>query len=116
LEKGGYTCEKSLRATSITALAERIFPSHSAGREGIRALIWLRAATDSWPEWFSHPFPDDIPLPRFRAHAFLRALEGLYAAPLPSPSSASTEERDQHFFADLKVESGLRYGERHYDN
>jgi hypothetical protein len=32
------------------------------------------------------------------------------------PSSASTEERDQHFFADLTVESGLRYGERHYDN
>lgn len=116
LEKGCYTCEKSLRATSITALAARIFPSHSAGREGIRTLIWLRAATDSWPEWFSHPFPDDIPLPRFRAHAFLRALEGLYAAPLPSPSSASTEERDQHFFADLTVESGLRYGERHYDN
>lgn len=41
---------------------------------------------------------------------FLRALEGLYVAPLPVPSAASAQEINQRYFGDLTVESGLRYG------
>ncbi|CNK54575.1 Lhr-like helicases [Yersinia pseudotuberculosis] len=114
LEKGCADDKKSLRATAIDQLAISLFAEHPNARDGVSELIWLRTAADNWYSWFAHPFPDHIPLPRFRAHAFLRALEGLYVAPLPSPAQAAKDERNQWLFADLTVESGLRYGDRLY--
>lgn len=110
LESGCYTDELFPKATSIKMLSSRLFGCRPHSEEALRALIWLRSVEGDWQQWFSHPFPDDIAVPRFRAHAFLRALEGLYAAPLPAPSSASPQEINHRYFGDLTVESGLRYG------
>nr|UKE83975.1 hypothetical protein KXZ65_00180 [Pectobacterium sp. PL152] len=110
LESGCYTDDHSPRATSIKMLSSRIFSAQPNSEKALRALIWLRSTEGDWPQWFSHAFPDDIGAPRFRAHAFLRALEGLYAAPLPAPSAASSQEINHRYFGDLTVESGLRYG------
>lgn len=114
LEKGCIGDNKSLRATAINALAGNLFGEHPDARRGVSALILIRTTVDSWQQWFAHPFPDHIVLPRFRAHAFLRALEGLYVAPLPSPPQADKDERNQWLFADITVESGFRYGNRRY--
>ncbi|MGJ0625910.1 DEAD/DEAH box helicase [Xenorhabdus bovienii] len=110
LESGCYTEDHSPRATSIKTLSSRIFGSQPHSEKALRALIWLRSTEGDWQQLFSHPFPDDIAAPRFRAHAFLRALEGLYVAPLPASSSASPQEINYRYFGDLTVESGLRYG------
>ncbi|CAI0725183.1 DEAD/DEAH box helicase [Serratia ficaria] len=114
LEKGCTNDKKSSRATAINSLATDLFGEHPDARRGVSALIWIRVTVDSWQKWFAHPFPAHIVLPRFRAHAFLRALEGLYVAPLPSPPQADKDEINQWLFADLTVESGLRYGDRLY--
>ncbi|WP_320151447.1 DEAD/DEAH box helicase [uncultured Tolumonas sp.] len=115
LENGCIDDDKSLCATAINGLAKRLFGDHPNAREGVSALIYLRTTVDHWLQWFKHPFPNNINLPRFRAHAFLRALEGLHAAPLPFPSFATTEEINHQLFHDLTVESGLRYGLREYE-
>lgn len=114
LEKGCIDDKQSLRATAIDQLAISLFAEHPNAREGVRELIWLRTTADNWYSWFAHPFPDHILLPRFRAHAFLRALQGLYVAPLPLLPQALKDEINQQLFADLTVESGLRYGDRLY--
>ncbi|MBJ8390569.1 DEAD/DEAH box helicase [Citrobacter cronae] len=110
LESGCYTDDHSPRATSIKMLSSRLFNTQPHSDKALQALIWLRSTEGDWPQWFSHAFPDDIGAPRFRAHAFLRALEGLYVAPLPVPSAASAQEINHRYFGDLTVESGLRYG------
>ena len=110
LENGCYTDGHFPRATSVKTLGSRIFGSLAQSEAALRALIWLRAAEGNWQQWFSHAFPEELAATRFRAHAFLRALEGLYVAPLPAPDTASLQEINHRYFGDLTVESGLRYG------
>lgn len=116
LEKGCADDKKYLRATAINSLSTSLFGEQSDALRGVSALIWIRTTVERWQQWFGHPFPAHIILPRFRAHAFLRALEGLYVAPLPLPPKANKDEINQSLFADLTVESGLRYGDRLYGN
>lgn len=105
---------QSVRATSLCAIGERLFGFDALSREAVESLVWLRASADSWDEQFGVPLDGDLNLlPRFRAHTFLRAIEGLFVAPLPSPMVLTTGDRTRRLFADLTVESGLRYGNKH---
>lgn len=83
--------------------------------EGVECLVWLRSCVDSWPSWFGHRLGSEGTLPRFRTHVFLRAIEGLFVAPLPAPTSLERDERARRIFSDLTVESGERYGQRKHD-
>jgi DEAD/DEAH box helicase domain-containing protein len=112
LHAGCLSPENELRATSIPEVAERLFGQDELARDGVNALIWLRGAADRWKNLFGHPLNDDAAgaLPRFRVHAFLRALEGLFVAPIPAPQHLPREQRALRLFSDLTVESGERYG------
>lgn len=115
LESGCAIAGEALRATSITSIAARLFGAHPLASQGVISLIWLRACTDSWKGWFGQPLPADPGLPRFRAHAFLRAIEGLFVAPLPAPIALPSDERARRLFSDLTVESGARYGSQKHE-
>ncbi|MGZ6315636.1 MAG: DEAD/DEAH box helicase [Anaerolineales bacterium] len=108
-EDGGF------RATSLETIAGYIFGQAPIARQTVELLVWLRAQTDAWTTHFEHPFETTDPIPRFRVHTFLRALEGLFAAPLPAPLHLKEEERVELLFGDLAVESGQRYGTRKHD-
>lgn len=97
------------RATTIQSIGETIFGS-DAGPEVAELLVWLRALSDLWPEWFGANFEPSSTAPRFRVHTFLRALEGLFVAPLPAPTDLPAAERSQRLFGDLSIDSGTRYG------
>ncbi|WP_282187583.1 DEAD/DEAH box helicase [Chromobacterium haemolyticum] len=103
------------RATSIDSIAHRLFGADPSAREGAEALVWLRGCTDDWQRWFGRQFGGEGALPRFRTHTFLRAIEGLFVAPVPAPIDLPREERAQRLFADLSVESGTRYGSLDHD-
>lgn len=101
----------AMRATSLAAISARLFGPAPAAMEAVDALIWLRASADSWSEWFGIPLPGRVDLlPRFRAHTFFRAIEGLFVAPLPASMDLPQAERERRLFSDLTVESGMRYG------
>ncbi|HJV86603.1 MAG TPA: DEAD/DEAH box helicase [Noviherbaspirillum sp.] len=97
------------RATTTRAIGQAVFGGDS-GPEVAGLLVWLRALSDLWPEWFGVDFNPPSAAPRFRVHTFLRALEGLFVAPLPAPSDEPPAERTQRLFGDLSVDSGTRYG------
>lgn len=112
LHSGCISPSGELRAASVADVAERLFGGDSMARQGVDALIWLRSAADRWPELFGHPLKEEsaASLPRFRVHAFMRALEGLFVAPLPAPPELPRDKRALHLFGDLTIESGARYG------
>lgn len=114
LHAGCISSAGELRAASVSDIAVRLFGQDTLARSAVDALIWLRSAADRWGSVFGHPLDDDATgaLPRFRVHAFMRALEGLFVAPLPAPQEQLRHERAQRLFGDLTVESGARYGER----
>lgn len=95
-------------ATNLSTIEQRTFGVVD-GVDGTRALVWLRSCSDRWKEWFNTGFPHEK-APRFRVHAFIRAIEGLFAAPLPAPLELGEAERHERLFGDLSVESGTRYG------
>ncbi|MCC6903303.1 MAG: DEAD/DEAH box helicase, partial [Polyangiaceae bacterium] len=97
------------RATAVGDVARALFGNTERGTEAVRGLIRLRALSEYWPNWFGEPFPGKTP--SFRVHMFLRAVEGLFAAPLP-PQEDSPEERRRALFGDVVVERGLRLGAR----
>jgi hypothetical protein len=99
----------AVRATTLSHIAQRIFEPPEANTLLVELLIWLRSCSDFWPKWFGRSVDVNLPLPRFRAHTFLRAIEGLFAAPLPSPLDLSLEKRANLLFGDLSVDSG-HYG------
>ncbi len=107
LESGCSDGERAL-ATNLSTIEQRTFGVVD-GVDGARALVWLRSCSDRWKEWFNTGFPHEK-APRFRIHAFIRAIEGLFAAPLPAPLELDEAERQERLFGDLSVESGARYG------
>lgn len=114
LHAGCISPERELRAASVNDIAMRVFGQDVLARSAVDALIWLRSSSDRWMDFFGHPLDEEAAgaLPRFRVHAFMRALEGLFVAPMPAPQELPRHERALRLFGDLSVESGARYGER----
>lgn len=110
LEQGCVSGE-STRATAASVVAARQFGERQAATAIVEDLAWVRSASDRWDEWFGGRVPR-VDAPRFRVHAFLRALEGLFVAPRPAPISLGKAERSRLLFSDLSVESGERYGSK----
>jgi DEAD/DEAH box helicase domain-containing protein len=102
-----------VRPCSAAVLARRLFGDTPRAEEGLRALLAIRAAGDHLPSIakLENVELNDQALVTFRVHFFLRALEGVFAAPIPSPSRA---ERDlvEAYFGELSVERGARTGSR----
>lgn len=97
------------RATAVGDVARTLFGETERGIEAVRALVRLRALSEHWSDWFGEPFPGRTP--SFRVHLFLRAVEGLFAAPV-LPQEDSPEARRRSLFGDVVVERGLRLGTR----
>jgi len=101
------------RATSSEDLAKRIFSDGDGETktEALQGLLKVRGWGDRFSEWFGGK---ELGLASsFRAHAFLRAVDGLFCGPRAiSTSSSNTptaSEKCQSFFSDLGVERGLLY-------
>jgi DEAD/DEAH box helicase domain-containing protein len=112
LEDGCSGPDGKYRATSLQMIGKRLFGNNNLASEAVKSLLWLRSCSDKWESWFGHPLDPKEPLPRFRAHVFLRAIEGLFVAPLPAPTSSTRDERYNLLFGDMTIESGTRYGSR----
>jgi DEAD/DEAH box helicase domain-containing protein len=111
-----YACsrDKLSRPTSEKEMAHRLFSEDPSGVEAVQALINLRALNDNDKNWFGEAL--DCKCPSFRVHWFLRAVEGLFAAPIPTTSNAPLqEELIGSFFGELSVEKGSRLGIRSFD-
>jgi DEAD/DEAH box helicase domain-containing protein len=108
LERGCVDGEET-RATSVGDVARSLFGESERGIDAVRGLIQLRALSEYWPNWFGESFPGQPP--SFRVHMFLRAVEGLFAAPM-LPDEDSSEARRRALFGDVVVERGLRLGAR----
>lgn len=115
LEDGCAQAGQSPRATSMSEIGVRIFGSQPQALEGVKALSWVRSCTDSWLTLFDGHLSPTISLPRFRMHAFLRAIEGLFVAPRPAPLDLPREERMRLLYGDLSVEAGSRYGSHKHE-
>ncbi len=100
------------RATPASGIGAALFGASPHSREAAELLAWTRALSDSWRHRFGHALEPAGPIPRFRVHTFLRALEGLFAAPLPAPPGLAAHVRAEYLFGDLSVDSGVRYGTR----
>ena len=118
LEQACRTDEKSqkdelrtrTRATALDVIAERLFGAADNREHAVNALTMLRSASDYWRQWFG---PDAEFLGKtatFRFHAFLRAIEGLFASPRLPVTNASTAQRLDAYFMTLDVERGKRLG------
>jgi len=103
---------EATRATGLPDIAAVLFGAASDGVRAVHALVRLRAISEHWEEWFGESFPGSVP--SFRLHLFLRALEGLFAAPILA-SGDSVDARRAALFGDITVERGLRLGTRLVD-
>ena len=111
--------EKETRPFAAEPIANKLFGSSQHSIEALEALLSVRAAGDrltGWATRASIQLPD-VPLISFRAHFFLRAVEGLFAAPLPTNNSVESAEGDtanliESYFDELSVERGSRIGTR----
>jgi DEAD/DEAH box helicase domain-containing protein len=99
---------KQYRATPARDLATSLFgdPSQSS-LDALRGLMVLRAAGDSFEEWW----PDQEPpqTSSFRLHTFFRSIEGLFA---PAGGAADVDEQFRsplRMVGALSVERGLRF-------
>lgn len=104
----GCSEQGTSRSTALTEITTRVFGA-PRNVQATKSLIWLRSCSDNWRLWFQVEYPN-LATPRFRVHTFIRAIEGLFAAPRAAPSSATKEEREETLFGDLSIESGERYG------
>ncbi|MGX9574205.1 DEAD/DEAH box helicase [Mesorhizobium sp. f-mel] len=100
------------RATGLADIAAALFGNMPDSVRAVHALVRLRAISEHWNEWFGQGFPGSAP--SFRLHLFLRALEGLFAAPILATED-SVEARRTALFEDITVERGLRLGTRQVD-
>ncbi len=112
LEDGCSLGNSSPRATSVHMIGKNLFGGNPLAIELIKALVWVRSCSDNWKSWFGQALPFDVSIPRFRAHTFLRAIEGLFVSPYPAPLELDRDERAKRLFSDLTVDSGLRYGNK----
>jgi len=108
LLESGCAENRQGQATPISEIEKRTF-GESIDDEGTRALVWLRSCSDLWINWFERSFPHEK-APRFRVHTFIRAIEGLFAAPSVAALELSATDRHSLLFGDLSVDSGTRYG------
>jgi DEAD/DEAH box helicase domain-containing protein len=110
-------CERDgeVRARSISDIARRLFPGDSqhVRNTATECLARLRSLADQWQDWYGKRFVNKSP--NFRVHLFLRALEGLFVAPMTVPIDASLEDRLEAYFTDITVERGTHLGGRDLD-
>lgn len=93
-----------LRAISVDTMALRLFGDAPEAHGALEGLMRLRGYAETVGNGL------DRDLTSFRVHWFLRAIEGLFAAPRLTPEGASTDERIDAYFGELEVERGLRLG------
>ncbi len=111
-------CEQGgSRPRAAADIAQSIFGTHPLAAEAFEALLRARAYGDDFADWAKQRKTDllDRHIPSFRAHLFLRAIEGLFAAPLPVGSNEENDtpqSRISRYFDDLSVERGARLGSR----
>lgn len=87
-----------VRATPVSVLSERIFHKGAHDPEAaLRGLMLARALPES-SAWNVKVGPDT---PAFRAHTFIRNIEGLFGAPRPVPNGVVID--------DLTIERGLSH-------
>lgn len=91
--------EDGLRATSIADLGHRLFGDSQIAETAVQGLMLARALPESgkWPAKAAQGTPS------FRVHAFIRNVEGLFGAPVPSGDTIE--------FLNLSVERGLSHGQ-----
>lgn len=99
-------CESDgkVRATSVEVMAERLFGAAPEAQAALECLFRLRGHAEAVGGGL------DRDLTSFRVHWFLRAVEGLFAAPCPGTDEGSPAERIAAYFGELSVERGLRLG------
>jgi DEAD/DEAH box helicase domain-containing protein len=97
-EQGG-----SVRATSINTMAERLFGDDPRRNSALEVLVQLRGHAEAAGGGL------DRDLSAFRVHWFLRAIEGLFAAPRVL-DAGDADGRIEAYFGELSVERGLRLG------
>jgi hypothetical protein len=89
-----------IRATSVTVIAERLFGKIGA-QKALRGITILRGIGDQLNKLYDAELSESAT--SFRAHMFLRSVEGLFAAPVNAPQGLS--------FQGLSVERGTTYTE-----
>lgn len=99
-------CEdgERVRATSVDTMAKRLFGDAPEAYSALECLMSLRGYSETAGQGM------DRNLTAFRVHWFLRAIEGLFAAPRLIHEGASADERIAAYFGELEVERGLRLG------
>jgi DEAD/DEAH box helicase domain-containing protein len=93
-----------IRATSVDTMARRLFSVSQEAAGALECLVRLRGYAEEAGGGL------DDGLSAFRVHWFLRAIEGLFAAPHSAAAGADADERIAAFFGELSVERGLRLG------
>ena len=94
------------RAATVDAISHNIFGDQPRAEAGVECLVRIRGYAESKGGGL------DKDLSAFRVHWFLRAIEGLFAAPVVAPASVESQDRISAYFGELSVERGLRLGER----
>lgn len=102
------TTDGQVRATSLAAIAQTLFGSGNQGDAATHALVSLRSVSEQWESWFGEGYEGKAT--RFRAHWFLRSVEGLFAAPRIVDAGAQRERMVEAYFGELSVERGSRLG------
>ena len=111
--------EGDMRPRSTEFIAARLFPADPMGMNALEALLHVRACGDQLPAWakLANVQLSEKQITSFRLHLFVRAVEGLFAAPIPSllkdvDQSLLKADRIASYFGDLSVERGARLGTR----
>ncbi|MCB1880155.1 MAG: DEAD/DEAH box helicase [Gammaproteobacteria bacterium] len=93
-----------VRATSINEMAENLFAESPDAHAALECLVRLRGHAETAGGGL------DRDVSAFRVHWFLRAIEGLFAAPRPTSTAIDADMRIAAYFGELSVERGLRLG------
>ena len=102
------------RATSVRAVSGKLFGGDPNEWQALQAVLEIRGASNQLPRWFPEEVDENQSLQAysFRVHNFLRAVEGLFAAPLSAGGESSEPDRREAYFGELSVERGVRFGSR----
>ncbi|MCW5584849.1 MAG: DEAD/DEAH box helicase [Chromatiales bacterium] len=94
----------AVRATSVEMMADRLFSDSKSALQALRRLICIRAFAELAGNGL------DNGLSSFRTHWFLRAIEGLFAAPRTADPGSDANGRIEAFYGELSVERGKKLG------